>query len=218
MHEASPDLKGLDCGAPHPAQGFGHLGSNIVGEVKMLVHDIHDRRRPAGHGLKEGFAFGTDHGIVGSDIARDEFFHDIGMPREIRIEFLQVRIIFQLIGGQSADTDLRLDDDRIVCLGNKGSGSIQAFGESGGFGCIVIRDLELAGCGNAGFFILFFHQSLALKALDPVGFDTCCDIKIGAQPGIQFQPVLVVGFDPVYFSVFKRKESDCTEDILVVFQ
>ena len=40
VHEASPDLKGLDCGAAHPAQGFGHLGSNI--RITALITPLVD--------------------------------------------------------------------------------------------------------------------------------------------------------------------------------
>ena len=68
----------LQCSASHPLHRIWDSGYSIVGEVELIENDVHDGRRPDGHGLKDRVRIRIDDGVVGADIACDKFLDDIG--------------------------------------------------------------------------------------------------------------------------------------------
>ena len=207
MNEASFCAERLDGRTAELFQGFGNLVGYVISKVELLVYDIHDGRRPAGHGFKEGIAVSIRDGIVGADIALYKFFHNVGDLRVIGKEAIEIVFVFELICTGSANAVVGLDDDGITAdIVDK-------------FLCGFIgRDLVATGGGNACFCIILFHSGFALESFDGSGADTCGDVEIGAELRILFEPIFIVGFDPIDLAVLKGEESNGAENLVVIFE
>ena len=57
-----------------------------------------------------------------------------------------------------------------------------------------------------------------LPRADPGGLDPRCDVKIRAEARVLLQPVLIVGFKPVWVSVPGSEIGDGAVDLVVIFE
>ena len=116
----------------------------------------------------------------------------------------QVIIIFQTPGGEGADTPVGLYDHGISHLVNEMLCSLQ------------IDDLRIAGSGDTGFFIIFFHGRFGPVPHDLVGFESGRDVEVRPERGIQFHPVLVIGLDPVDLSVLAGEITHRPDHLVII--
>ena len=110
----------------------------------------------------------------------------------------------QLVGGLGTAAVVRLDDDRVADFLNKGAGLMQG------------ADHMVAGHRHTGGNVAFLHLALVLDALDEVVLCAGRDVEIRAQLGIHFQPIFVVGLDPIDFAVVEGEVADSTEHLVIV--
>ena len=77
-------------------------------------------------------------------------------------------------------------------------------------------DHMVAGHRHTGGNVAFLHLALVLDALDEVVLCAGRDVEIRAQLGIHFQPIFVVGLDPIDFAVVEGEVGDSTEHLVIV--
>ena len=114
VNEASLCAERFDGCAAELAEGFGNLIGYVISKVKLFVYDIHDGRRPAGHGFEERVAVCIGDRIVRADITLYEFFHNVRDLRIICEEAVQVVFVFELVCTGSANTVVGLYDNGIT--------------------------------------------------------------------------------------------------------
>ena len=84
----------------------------------------------------------------------------------------------------------------------------------GGFFCgdaVAARGRNLS-CG-----VKFFHVKFIFPARDLFRPDSACNVKVTAQAGVAFKPILVVGFNPIDAAILKCKEGHGAIHFVVVF-
>ena len=205
MHKAAIHAEGLDGAAAQRPERLRNLRAGVVHQVHIPIDDVH-HRRPDRHALKQGHAPGIEDGVIGANVAFDEFLHHIGNAGQVGIERFKVAVVFQLPGVGRTHADVRLDDHRIAHLADK---------RVSGFG---VGHHVLAGGGNAGLAIDPLHGGLVLDDADPVAADARGHVEILTQPGILLQPVFIHGFDPVHLAVLECEEGNGPIDLVVVLQ
>ena len=156
-----------------------HGRRNIEAQLRLVVHNVHDRRGDA-HGFKQHVALGIHNGIVGTDQTGDIFFHHIGVFRLFIKETFHIAVVFQTPGSDCAYAVFRFHDDRVAHLFNEPGSRFNR--------C----DRNLPGRGHFGLCIVRLHGGFA-----PVGFNFIHvragqDVEIRPQHGVVFQPVFVV--------------------------
>ena len=138
--------------------------------------------------------------------AVDIFLHDIERFILGGEEIIQFIIAFELIGMGRAHAVIRLDDDRIAHLGDE----VLAAG--------VIAHQMPARRFNTRLGVIRLHRGLKLHRLHICRLEAGFDIECGAQRGVALQPILIIAFQPINFSVLIGQKSDGAEDLIVVFQ
>ena len=68
------------------------------------------------------------------------------------------------------------------------------------------------------FLIIFLHLGFELDTRDILNLEPALYVEITAELCILFQPVFVVGLQPVYTPVFVDKEGCSTVHAVIVFQ
>ena len=134
------------------------------------------------------------------------FLHNVLYLRQMIIKFMQLILIFQLVGRIGADTVVRLDNHRITSLFDKCQTRLP------------IRNQMPARSSDPSFFIQGFHLALVFNKRNGFVAHTAGHIEIGAQLRILHQPVFIVGFNPVNPAITKRKKSTGLINLIIIFQ
>ena len=137
----------------------------------------------------------------------DEFFHDVGdgfvaFPEE----FGQILVVGELVGVAGAHAVVRFHHHGIA-----------HFGDEGFAGVPVVHQM-VARHRDAGFLVVFLHFGFVLDAGNVGDLEAAGDVEVGAQLGVAFQPVFVVGFQPVDAAVFEDEEGHGAVHFVIVFQ
>ena len=210
VDEAALDAEALDDGTACGAGIVGQILDDVVDGVVVVVHDVHDGHRADVARLKDGVAAAVDDGIVAVDLGVDELLHDVGdvgmVGALVGQEGAQLLVIGELVGVGRADTVVRLDDDRVAHLVDEL------------FTALEIVHHVVAGGGDAGLLIILLHLALVLDAGHILGLEAAGDVEIGAQGGVAFQPVFVVGFQPVDAAILEGEERHRAVDLVVIFE
>ena len=98
------------------------------------------------------------------------------------------------MGIRSAHAVVRLDHHRVAHLRHKGLAA-----------CKVIHHV-VAGGGDTGLLIVLLHLALVLDAGHIRGLEAAGNVEIGAQGGIPFQPVFIVGLQPVDAAILEGEK------------
>ena len=146
------------------------------------------------------------HAVKADDGAIDELFHNIRHCAGLGVECFQLFQVVQLIGGLGTTAVIRLDDDRVAHL----------FDEL--LRCRQCADHMVARYRHTGRNVAFLHLALIFNALDEIVLRAGRDVKIGAHLGIHFQPILVVGLQPVNLAVVEGKIRHGTQHFVVAAQ
>ena len=205
VDEAAFYTKGFHCGATPLLQLGFHGRRYIEDQFYLLVYDVHDGRGYA-HGLKKHVALGIHYGVVGANPAVYIFFHYIGVFRFFCEEGSQIFLVFQAPGSSGAYAVFRFHDDGVANLFNKL------------FCFFLCGDRGLSARWHTGFFIIGLHGGLAAISLDFIYVRTGEDVEIRSQHGVMFQPVFIVGFQPVDLAVFKTEKSYGPKYLVIIFQ
>ena len=205
MDKPALDAEGLEGGAAAFPQLFRDLRQHEVRHVQVAIDNVHDGPRKMGAGLEQGIAVAVADGVVGVDFAGDELFHHVGDGGLDGEEGVQFRVAADLVGGLGADADFRLHDHRVAHILQEGTGGFRR------------GDLELTGCRDVGLGVVDFLGGLALELGDVLQLDAGGDVEVRSEAGVQFQPVFVVGLEPVDFAVFVGEPGDGPEGLVVVF-
>ena len=78
MDEAAAHAERFERGASRFFERIRYAIRCVVGQIELIEHDVHDGRRPHGHGFENGHGVRIDDGVVGTDVARHELLHDVG--------------------------------------------------------------------------------------------------------------------------------------------
>ena len=129
MYETAAYAESLHRATSPCAEILRHVLVHIISEVEPQVHDIHDGRRPDGHGLEERIALCIDHGVIGADVACDELLHHVvSHTLAYRVEErFQLFVTVYLERPAGPHADVRLADDGIACLPGEMANSLIAF-------------------------------------------------------------------------------------------
>ena len=71
---------------------------------------------------------------------------------------------------------------------------------------------------DAGFYVKLLHPGLILNAGDIAYLETACDVEIRSQLRVPFQPVLIVGFQPVNAAVLEDEKCHSPVYFVLIFQ
>ena len=153
---------------------------------------------------------GIDDGIVAVHLGADELLHDVSHIRVffflVGQKFFQFLVAGKAVGIRSAHAVVRLDHHRVAHLFHKGLAA-----------CKVIHHV-VAGGGDAGLLVILLHLALVLDAGHIRGLEAAGDVEIGAQSGIPFQPVFIVGLQPVDAAILEGEKGHGAVYFVVVFQ
>lgn len=116
----------------------------------------------------------------------------------------KITVVFQFVGRFRTATVIWFHNDRITYTLNKLAG------------CTDGADHVVTGNRNTGSAITFFHLALEFDALDEIILCTGCNVEVGTQLCVHFQPILVVGFQPIDFSVMESEITDGADHLIVV--
>ena len=210
VDKAALHPKAPDGGTARGAGVLRQILDDVVDGVVIVVHDVHDGHRAYVARLKDGVAVGVDDGIVAVHLGADELLHDVGNIRVLLLlvgqKFLQLLVGGKAVGIRSAHAVVRLDHHRVAHLCHKGLAA-----------CKVIHHV-VAGGGDTGLLIVFLHLALVLDAGHIRGLEAAGDVEIGAQGGIPFQPVFIVGLQPVDAAILEGEKRHSAVHLVVVFQ
>ena len=206
MHKAVhyPEcLHGLSSDGP---ERLRHLLGHVIGEVQLLVYNVHDAWRPYCHRLEQGVALAVDYGIVRTDVSGYELLDDIVSVRICIAERLQFFLIVNLVRAAGPHAYIRLCNDRVAAESAEPD---------------YLRQPSLhfnLSCGrDAVLQIDSLHLGLFLDEGNAVCHYSRDDIEVGPEPGILFEPVFIVRLYPVDFPVFVRQEGYSLEHLLIIF-
>ena len=121
-------------------------------------------------------------------------------------EGAQLLVIGELVGVGRTDAVVRLDDDRVAHLVDELPASLE-----------IVHHV-VAGGGDASLLVVFLHLALVLDAGHIRGLEAAGDMEIGAQGGIPFQPVFIVGLQPVDAAILEGEKGHGAVHLVVVFQ
>ena len=110
------------------------------------------------------------------------------------------------MGIRSTHAVVRLDYHRVAHLFHKGFAA-----------CKVIHHV-VAGGGDPGLLIVLLHLALVFDAGHIRGLEAAGDVEIGAQGGIPFQPVFIVGLQPIDAAILEGEKGHGAVYLVVVFQ
>ena len=207
MNEAAAHAKRLDRRAASAAQRLRHVSCRVVREIELLEHDVHDGWRPGRRRLEERLGVRVEDGIVGEDLAVDEFLHDVRHRLRLRrVEVREFIVAVELVGIAGADAVVRLDDDRVADHVREVAA------------CLERRDLVQARRRHACLCIVRLHGRLVLDAVNVVVLLARRHMEIRAQARILLEPELVIRLDPVNLTVFEREEAHGPHHLLVVVE
>ena len=82
---------------------------------------------------------------------------------------------------------------------------------------VIVHHVVACG-GDAGLLVILLHLALVLDAGHILGLEAAGDVEIGAQGGVAFQPVFVVGFQPVDAAILEGEERHGAVDLVVIFE
>ena len=210
MDKAALHPKALDGGTAGGAGVLGQVLDDVVNGVVVVVHDVHN-----GHGadvarLKDGVAAAVDDGVVAVHLGPDELLHDVGNIRVllglVGQEGFQLGVAGQPVGIGSAHTVVRLDHHRVAHFLH------ELFAA-----CQIVHHV-IAGGGDASLLVTLLHLALVLDAGHIRGLEAGSDVEIGAQGSVAFQPVFIVGLQPVDAAMLEGEEGHGAVDLVVVFQ
>ena len=210
VDKAALHPKALDGGTACGAGVLRQILDDVVDGVVIVVHDVHD-----GHGayvarLKDGVAVGVNDGIVAVHLGADELLHDVSHIRVffflVGQKFFQFLVAGKAVGIRSAHAVVRLDYHRVAHLRHKGLAARK-----------VIHHV-VAGGGDTGLLIVLLHLALVLDAGHIRGLEAAGNVEIGAQGGIPFQPVFIVGLQPVDAAILEGEKGHGAVYLVVVFQ
>ena len=142
--------------------------------------------------------------IVGDNIPGDKFLHDIWNGREIPEKGVKLLLVVQPAGIAGPHAGIRLDNYRITNL-------LQKF-----FRRLPCPDSVAAGGRYAGLGVIRLHAGLASESGGGPFIRAGGDMEICAEPGILFQPVFIIGFQPVNFPIFKGKKGHCAKHLTII--
>ena len=182
------------------------MRSRIIGQIQLLEHDVHNRRRPYRHGLQQRLGIRIDNGIIRADIPGDKLLHHIGHRQIFGKEFLQIRIIFELKGIAGTNAHIRLDDYRVIHYRDKLPRRFN------------VRDFMQTRRRHTRLGIKLLHGGLILDAGNIFILVTRGHMKIRAQTGILLQPEFVIGLNPVNLPVLKGKIRHRAVHLVIVRQ
>ena len=194
----------LDGAEARILQRGGHSFLRPVAQIAVLTDDIQHRGGEHIGGVEQRHAMAVGHAVKADDGAVDIFLHNILHIMRLCIELFQFGKVIQLVGSLGTAAVVRLDDDRVADFLNKGSGLMQG------------ADHMVTGHRHTGGNVAFLHLALVLDALDEVVLCAGRDVEIRAQLGIHFQPIFVVGLDPIDFAVVEGEVGDSTEHLVIV--
>ena len=173
------------------------------------MHDLHNGCRENGVVLEDGLSLRVVNGIVANQKAGDELlYHEIAPIGRMGFQpGFQLRLVADFGGAAGAHSVVRLGDDGVSGLLYEGLDLSFSLGA-----------LDLPGRGNAAQSVVFLHFALVLDGGDVVVLDAGGYIEICPQAGILLQPVLVVGLNPVNFSVAVGIEGHSSVHFFVALQ
>ena len=204
VEEAALCAERLDGAEAHILQRSGHGLLRPVGEVAFLTDDVQHRGGEHVGGVEQRHAMAVGHTVKADDGAVDVLLHNVPDVMRLGIEFFQLGEIAQLVGCLGTAAVVRLNDDRIADLLDKGACLGQCADN------MVARHRYTRGD------VAFLHFALVLDALDEVILRTSIDVEIRAQLGVHLQPILVVGLDPVDLAIVEGKVRDSAEHLVVI--
>ena len=76
----------------------------------------------------------------------------------------------------------------------------------------------ITGGYDTDLLIIFLHLGLVLDAGHVLHLEATGDVEVGTQLGVLFQPVFVVGLQPVDAAVLVDEEGNSAVDFVIVFQ
>ena len=206
MEEPALGAKGLDGAEAHVFQRGRHGLLGPVAQIALLAHDVQHWGGEDVGGVEQRHAMAVGHSVKADDGAVDEFFHNIRYGVGLSVESLQFLQVPQLIGCLGAAAVIGLDDDRVAHLFDEGLGRRQR------------ADHMVARHRHTGCNVAFLHLALVFDALDEVVLCTGGDVKVGAHLGIHFQPIFVVGFQPVDLTVMEGEIGHSPQHLIVIAQ
>ena len=180
MHEASVGAESLYCSPARPAETFRNVTRDIVHELQLIIHDIHDRGRPAGHRLEQRLAGRGCDCVVGKKLTVDEFFHEVLDVAGLFKERGKLFLVPYFVSVRRADTDVRLDNDGITDFCYEAERILEC------------RCQMALGARNMRVGIELLHCGFVLEIVDPVGSYAGRHIEIRAETGVLQRLDLVV--------------------------
>ena len=197
-------------GPQHRLSRRFHVGRNrpvhIVIGRNALVDHIHDGIAGDMAGGKKHLSPGIADPVIRRYHAGNIFLHEIGHRRNILEKRLQIRVAFQLPGGNGPHAAVGLDNDGISHLPGKDQSRLP----------VCYRGE--AGAGNPRLTVVCLHPHLAFVLFNLVGFESGGDVEIRPQGRVQFQPVLVVALHPVDLPILARIVSHSPQHLVVILQ
>ena len=209
VHEAALDVESLH----RAAANLGELGGDglvgVVAGVQVVVDNLHDGCGEHAVVLEDGLPVRVKNGVVAYQEAGNELLHHIilevvRMGGEPGIQFLGIA---DFGGAAGAHAAVRLGNDGIAGLLHEGLYLGRTFGP-----------FDLTGRGNAAQGIVFFHLALVADGGNLVVLDAGGHVEVCPEAGVLFQPVLVVGFNPVNLAPLVGKPGHGPVHFLVVAQ
>ena len=104
-------LHGLAADGP---ERLRHLLGHVIGEVQLLVDNVHDAWRPYGHRLEQRVALAVYYGIVRTDVTGYELLDDIISALICVKERLQFFLIVNLMRAAGPHSYIRLCNNGVA--------------------------------------------------------------------------------------------------------
>ena len=206
VHKTVLNAEGFHCTAANIQHLFRQFLYDIIDGVVGCVDHFHQVRRCHIAGLKNRFSTWTNDGIIGADKTFDHFFHDINMVIFGGKEILQLFVTVQAVSAVSTHSVVRLDHHRIPHRIRKGRR------------CFIVFHNMVPCSRNPSLLIICLHSRLALDPLHVAFHKAGSNMELGPQFCIPFQPILIVGFQPINLAVFIGKEGNSAEHFIIIFQ
>ena len=136
----------------------------------------------------------------------DKFFHDVllvsfGLP-----EAVQLCVVGQFPGVRRTNAVIRLDDNGIADLGDKGQAAVQRVHQM------------IAGSLDTGGSVAGLHLGFILDHLHISRFEAGGDVEVRPQLGLQLQPIFILAVNKVDLAVFEGEECHGSEHTVIVLQ